>query len=173
MPRQWEGNVRIPSGCAISGIIATDGAMLDGEKIIESIAVMHERSNGLGGGFAGYGIYPQYKDLYALHIFYENQKSREACEAFMDRHYDIVNLSRIPVRPMKEITGEPLIWRYFLRPLPTRLAASQLDENEFIVRSVMRVNSEISGAYVFFLRQEHGRIQGLRLSGGRGPLLPS
>lgn len=149
MPRQWEGNVRIPSGCAISGIIDTDGNCFNGREIIESISVMHDRSNGLGGGFAGYGIYPQYKELYALHVFYDSQESKEACEAYMDRHYDIVNLSRIPVRPMKRISDEPLIWRYFLNPLPTKLAASQLDENEFIVRTVMHINTEIAGAYVF------------------------
>ena len=37
---------------------------MTGEKIIESMRPMHERSNGLGGGFAGYGIYPEYKDLF-------------------------------------------------------------------------------------------------------------
>lgn len=30
-----------------------------GEKIIESMKPMHDRSNGLGGGFAAYGIYPR------------------------------------------------------------------------------------------------------------------
>ena len=25
--------------------------------------------NGLGGGFAGYGIYPEYKDFYAFQCF--------------------------------------------------------------------------------------------------------
>ena len=32
--------------------------LINGEAIRQSIAVMHDRSNGLGGGFAGYGIYP-------------------------------------------------------------------------------------------------------------------
>ena len=41
------------------------------------------------------------------------------------------NLSRIPTRKLPSITDEPLIWRYFVTPLPTRLAASQLDEHEF------------------------------------------
>ena len=59
---QREGQVRIPSGCAISGMFARDGSRLCGENIIKSIATMHDRSNGLGGGFAGYGIYPEYKD---------------------------------------------------------------------------------------------------------------
>ena len=53
-----EGQVRIPSGCAIAGIFDKSGARMNGEAIIESIAVMHDRSNGLGGGFAAYGIYP-------------------------------------------------------------------------------------------------------------------
>ena len=31
---------------------------------------MHDRSNGLGGGFAVYGIYPSYADHYAFHVMY-------------------------------------------------------------------------------------------------------
>ena len=44
-----EGQVRIPSGCAISGIIDKSGKRMSGEAIIKSITVMHDRSNGLGG----------------------------------------------------------------------------------------------------------------------------
>ena len=53
-----EGQVRIPSGCAISAVISREGRRMTGEKIMESMVPMHDRSNGLGGGFAGYGIYP-------------------------------------------------------------------------------------------------------------------
>ena len=53
-----------------------------GEEIIKSIAVMHDRSNGLGGGFAAYGIYPEYKDCYALHIFYDSVPAKKECEDF-------------------------------------------------------------------------------------------
>lgn len=144
-----EGDIRIPSGCAISGIISKDGNNINGEKIVKSISVMHDRSNGLGGGFAGYGIYPQYKDLYAFHIFYDSNKSREDCERFLDRHFDVINLSKIPVRKSPKITNEPLIWRYFVAPLPTKLADSQLDEKEFVTKSVIRINTQIDGAYVF------------------------
>ena len=48
-----EGQVRIPAGCAISGIFHRDGMREDGTRIMQSIKVMHDRSNGLGGGFAG------------------------------------------------------------------------------------------------------------------------
>ena len=53
-----EGQERIPSGCAVTGVIDRSGKPMSGEDMIRSIAVMHDRSNGLGGGFAGYGIYP-------------------------------------------------------------------------------------------------------------------
>jgi glutamate synthase domain-containing protein 1 len=146
---QYEGQVRIPSGCAISGIIDRSGRRMSGEAIIKSISVMHDRSNGLGGGFAAYGIYPEYKDYYALHLFYESTSAKKECEQFLEEHFDIINLSKIPTRKIKEITDEPLIWRYFVIPLPTRLADSQLDEREFTAKCVFRVNTRIEGAYVF------------------------
>ena len=144
-----EGQMRIPSGCAISGIFARDGRRMSGEAIIRSIALMHDRSNGLGGGFAAYGIYPEYRDYYALHVFYDNSDVKADCEKFLERHFDIINLSRIPTRKLPSITDEPLIWRYFVTPLPTRLAASQLDEREFTIRCVIRVNARLKGAYIF------------------------
>ena len=74
---QREGQVRIPSGCAISGIIDKTGRRMSGEVMIKSISVMHDRSNGLGGGFAAYGIYPEYEDYYALHLFYDSVSARK------------------------------------------------------------------------------------------------
>lgn len=144
-----EGQIRIPSGCAISGVFSKEGKRISGEGIVKSIATMHDRSNGLGGGFAGYGIYPEYKDLYAFHVFYDDTDAKEACEKFLERHFDIVNLSKIPIRKTPKITNEPLIWRYFVAPLPTRLADSQLDEKEYTARCVVRINTRIEGAYVF------------------------
>ena len=146
---QLEGQIRIPSGCAISGIFNKSGKRMSGEAIIESISVMHDRSNGLGGGFAAYGIYPEYKDYYAFHIFYDTVFAKKECEEFLEKHFDIINLSKIPTRKIKEITDEPLIWRYFVSPLPTKLAGSQLDEREFTAKCVFRVNTKIDGAYVF------------------------
>ena len=144
-----EGEIRIPSGCAISGIIDKSGRRMNGEAIINSIKTMHDRSNGLGGGFAAYGIYPDYKDHYAFHVFYDSASVKKTCEEFLERHFDIINLSKIPTRKIKEITDEPLIWRYFVTPLPTKLAESQLDEREFTAKCVFRVNTRIDGAYVF------------------------
>ena len=93
-----EGEVRIPSGCAISGIIDKSGKRFSGEAIIDSIALMHDRSNGLGGGFAGYGIYPEYADFYAFHIFYDSEQAKIACEEFLHRNFSLTGAGEIPTR---------------------------------------------------------------------------
>lgn len=147
LPR--EGEVRIPSGCAVSGMFSKSGKRMNGEQIIRSIEVMHDRSNGLGGGFAAYGIYPEYKEYYAFHIFYDDSSTKQECERFLERHFDIINLSKIPTRKMPQITDVPLIWRYFVTPLPTKLAESQLDEREFVAKCVFHINTRIKGSYVF------------------------
>jgi len=144
-----EGMFRNPSGCAISGIFSKSGKRFSGRQIIESIAVMHERSNGLGGGFAAYGIYPEFKDHYAFHIFYDDIYAKRECEEFLEDHFDIVSFSQIPTRKLPEIKDTPLIWRYFLAPLPAKLADSQQDEGEYVIRCVFRINTGIKGAYVF------------------------
>lgn len=149
MLKEGYNDYRIPAGCAVSAIFSKEGKRISGTDIIKSISIMHDRSNGLGGGFAGYGIYPEYKDLYAFHLFYDTIKAKEECETFLERHFDIVNLSKIPVRKTPKITNEPLIWRYFVSPLPTKLADSQLDEKEFVARAVIKINTQIEGAYVF------------------------
>ena len=82
-----EGQVRIPSGCAIAAVISKNGERMSGEMITNAMRPMHDRSNGLGGGFAGYGIYPEYKDFYALHLFFDDRSVRKDCEAFLKEYF--------------------------------------------------------------------------------------
>ena len=147
--KKTEGQVRIPSGCAISAVISRDGARMTGEKIIESMKPMHDRSNGLGGGFAGYGIYPTYRDFFALHLFFDSRTTRKDCEAYLRESVEIVHAEQIPTRKTPLITDEPMIWRYFVAPLKSVLSNLQLDEKELIARIVMDINTNRKGAYVF------------------------
>lgn len=156
-----EGEIRIPSGCAIAGIFAKDGSKICGDTIVGSMSVMHDRSNGLGGGFAGYGIYPEYKDFYAFHVFYDGKAAKEECEKYLDDKFEIINLSKIPVRKTPLITDEPLIWRYFVMPNHNLLRDSQLDEKEYVARSVIKINAEIKGAYVFSSGKNMGCFKGV------------
>lgn len=144
-----EGQVRIPSGCAIAAVISRTGKRMSGQLITDAMRPMHDRSNGLGGGFAGYGIYPEYKDFYALHLFFDRRDTRKSCEVFLKERFEIVQSEIIPTRRLPAITDEPVIWRYFVAPLKSVPASLQLDEKEFVARTVMRINTEMPGAYVF------------------------
>lgn len=144
-----EGQVRIPSGCAIAAVISRDGRKMSGEMITNAMRPMHDRSNGLGGGFAAYGIYPEYKDLYALHMFFDTRATRKECEVFLKERFEVVKSEILPTRKIPQITDEPIIWRYFVSPLQSVLASMQLDEKEFVARTVMKINTEMQGAYVF------------------------
>lgn len=144
-----EGEIRIPSGCAIAAVISTEGRRMDGSRIIRAMIPMRERSNGLGGGFAGYGIYPEFRDFFALHLFFDDSAARKSCEQFLKDHFEIVHDEKIPTRTIPAITGEPIIRRYFVAPLKSVLAAQQVDEREYVARMVMRINSQIPGCHVF------------------------
>jgi len=144
-----EGEIRIPSGCAVSAVISKDGKRMTGTNIINSMLPMHDRSNGLGGGFAGYGIYPEYKNFYAFHIFYNSSNVKNECEAFLRDGFEIVKDENIPIKKIPEITDIPLIRRYFVAPFASVLSRLQLDEKEYVARMVMEINTKIKGAYVF------------------------
>ena len=101
------------------------------------------------GGFAAYGIYPEYRDFYAFHIFFEDNTTRRECETLLKEGFEIVQAEVIPIRIIPEITDVPLIWRYFVSPLNSVLSRLQLDEKEFVARTVMEINTKLKGAYVF------------------------
>lgn len=143
-----EGQVRIPSGCAVSAVISKDGNLMSGEGIVKSMIPMHERSNGLGGGFAGYGIYPDYASFYAFHMFFDDKTAKSDCEKYLKESYEIVKAELIPIKKIPAITDEPIIFRYFLSPMQSRIADAQIDEREFVARTVMHINVNIKGAYV-------------------------
>ena len=156
-----EGQIRIPSGCAIAAVISKEGKRFSGEMITNSMKPMHDRSNGLGGGFAAYGIYPEYKDCYALHMFFDERATRKNCEVFLKERFEIVKSEIIPTRKIPAITDAPIVWRYFVQPFKSLLDAMQLDEKEFVARTVMKINAEMKGAYVFSSGKNMGTFKGV------------
>lgn len=154
-----EGQIRIPSGCAIAAVISRTGEKITGEKIIDSMKPMYDRSNGLGGGFAAYGIYPEYREQYALHFFFDDASCRARCESFLKDSFEVVKAEPIPTRKTPNITDEPLIWRYFVSPVQSVLESAQLDEKEYVVRAVMMINSTMSGCYVFSCGKNMGAFK--------------
>ena len=156
-----EGQTRIPSGCAIAALISREGRLTSGELIAKAMRPMRDRSNGLGGGFAGYGIYPDFKDFFAFHMFFDSRDARKTCEAYLKELFEIVHSERIPTRTIPEITDEPIIWRYFVAPLRSKLASLQLDEDEFVSRVVTKINSETNGTCVFSSGKNMGTFKAI------------
>lgn len=81
--------------------------------------------------------------------FFDSRAARKGCEAFLKERFEIVQSEIIPTRKTPLITDEPIIWRYFVAPLKSLLTSMQLDEKEYVVRTVMKINTEMPGAYVF------------------------
>lgn len=144
-----EGWVRIPAGCAICGIMDQKRNLFTGNDIINAISVMHERSNGLGGGFAAYGIYPGYEDYYALHIFFDDKEVRKRTEDYLNHDFKVSMTEAVPIRKTGVIREHPHIWRYFVRVKEQKLMEYGKTEDEFVVHAVMKINQLIKGAYVF------------------------
>lgn len=161
MVRLKEGEVRIPSGCAIAGIMNQRGNSFSGDRIISCIAGMHQRSNGLGGGFAAYGIYPQYERAYALHLYYDHEKARSDSENLLNHNLKIYYAEPIPVRKHSRVGEAPLAWRYFADPREARLNETGVGEEEFMVRTLMKINSGIAGAFVVSSGHNMGVFKGV------------
>ena len=154
------------SGCGLAGVINTNGKMINGSVITEAMAVQHERGNGLGGGFAGYGIYPEFADCYALHIMYDDEDCHLETEKYLKDHLLFEHQERIPIRKNKKILSHPIFRRYFVRPRPTSedielYAQKKLKSDDFIVRLVMHVNMNVRGAYIFSSGKNMGVFKGV------------
>ena len=138
---------KVIDACSIFGMMDTVGRRLSGEGVIKAIANMHVRSNGLGGGFAVYGLYPQYADYYAFHIMYLSREGKAESEAFLKQRFRIVAAEEVPTRPTPAIVNPPLVWRYFLGVDPRTCDGQSGDD--YVVDRVMEINTGIKDAFVF------------------------
>lgn len=138
---------KVIDACSIFGIMDTSGKRFSGEGIIKAIANMHDRGNGLGGGFAVYGLYPEYADLYAFHIMYASQHGQQETEAFLKDNFALNYAEEVPSRPTPAITDPPSVWRYFLEA-GHRKPADQ-PEDDYVVEKVMEINTRLADTFVF------------------------
>lgn len=154
---------RVPSGCAVSGIMNESGQCFSGNAIVDSITLMRERGNGMGGGFAAYGIYPDTAKYYAFHIMYDEEGAKQDTERYLKRFYKIIHDGPIPFRKTKRITDNPLLWKYFLEPKDEVVMTKEvnIDEEELVIHTVMHVNAQIEDAYVISSGKNMGIFKGV------------
>jgi glutamate synthase domain-containing protein 1 len=145
----FDRGLRSISGCGLSGMMSLTGERVDGRSIRASIGLLHDRSNGLGGGFAAYGIYPDRPDQFALHIMFYTADAQERTEQALERDFEVALDERIPTRPNPNIVDPPALMRYFVRTRAHRLEEAGVPAEEFVLARVMLINADIPDAFVF------------------------
>jgi glutamate synthase domain-containing protein 1 len=150
---------KVIDACSIFGAMDTSGRRFSGEGVIRAIANMHVRGNGLGGGFAIYGLYPKYADLYAFHIMFTSRLGREKTEAFLKDRFEIVHTEEVPTRPTVSIVAPPVVCRYFLDVSPKKCGGQSADD--YVVDRVMDINTKIEHAFVFSSGKDMGVFKGV------------
>ena len=142
------GDGKVIDACSIFGMMDTSGKCFSGRDITRAIANMHDRGNGLGGGFAVYGLYPQYPDHYAFHIMYDSKDGKKCTETFLNEHFNVHHSEEVPTRPVAAIKNPPMVWRYFLDADKCQ-REGKLSPDDYVVARVMDINAGIDDAYVF------------------------
>ncbi|MEM2961371.1 MAG: glutamine amidotransferase family protein [Candidatus Bathyarchaeia archaeon] len=154
-------NDKIFSSCALFGMINLTGERFASREPLRAISSMRERGNGLGGGFAIYGIYPDFRDLYAFHVMYMDWRSKSRAEKILMRDFRILFSEEIPTKNSNKLPGALIFWRYFLEPEPSKIRDESVDTDEYVVRRVMKINAGVRGAYVISSGKNMGVFKGV------------
>jgi glutamate synthase domain-containing protein 1 len=150
---------KVIEACSLFGMMDKSGRRFSGGEIIRAIANMHDRGNGLGGGFAVYGLYPEYADAYAFHIMFDDKSDQYEVEDFLKHHFHLVYDEEIPTRPTAGITRPPVLWRYFLKVEEEKRGS--MAEEDYVVERVMAINTGFRGAFVFSSGKNMGVFKGV------------
>jgi len=150
------GDEKVIDGCAVFGCLNLHGTPFSSEKTVKAISHMHVRGNGLGGGFAVYGLYPNHKDHYALHIMYQSREAKRETESFLADSFDIVEDEEIPTRDNGRVCDPPILWRYFVVP-----RTEPRFHDDYVVRKMTALNSGERGAFVFSSGKDTGVFKGV------------
>ena len=140
------GDDKVMAACCLFGMLDTTGSRVGGQDTINAIANMHDRGNGLGGGFAVYGLYPHWPDHYGLHIMFTSQNGRKEVEAKLRHAFHVAHAEEVPTRTAR-VVDPPVVWRYFVQPREGQVIAQTPDD--YVVEQVMEINTGHGEAFVF------------------------
>jgi glutamate synthase domain-containing protein 1 len=145
-------------GCSLFGMMNLEGKRFSSRDPVKAIANMHERGNGLGGGFAVYGIYPEHQDDYAFHIMYLSKDAKEKTDRLLRENFDVIHEEEIPTREAN-VRDPPLVWRYFVQPI--KQGPESQTAEDYVTEKVMRINTETGKAFVFSSGKNMGVFKGV------------
>ncbi|THB63730.1 MAG: hypothetical protein D6E12_16215, partial [Desulfovibrio sp.] len=158
--RYWDFEKDI-SGCGVFGVINRKQDLIPGTMPIDAICTMHDRGNGLGGGFAAYGIYPEHRDEYALHLMCDDTTALDHAEKLIAYYFDVSEAEPIPTRKTLAVKDAPVLWRFFVVPRQERPEWRSVSEEDYIVNVVMRINTRVPGAFMSSCGKNMGAFKGV------------
>jgi len=120
---------------------------------------MDERGNGLGAGYAAYGLYPELADQYALHVMCRSDQTRLLLDDWLRPRFTVAHDEPIPTRHVPGMVDPPVLWRYFVEPRPEELAGRS--EEDYLVQQVMAVHATLDGALVVSSGKNMGIFKGV------------
>lgn len=134
----------------------------NGQRIKRAIVLQNDRGNGLGAGYAAYGLYPEYRDLYALHIMASSDSAMGQATQFIRSRFTVHHHESIPVWD-RVISDHPRFERFFVQPgnSPQQQHDREITDDDFVVAEMMRLNKEIEGAYVCSSGKNMGVFKGV------------
>ncbi|MBP2030741.1 glutamate synthase domain-containing protein 1 [Methanohalophilus levihalophilus] len=136
--------------CGIIGVIDRKMNKMDGSSIRDALSLMNERGSGEGAGYAAYGIYPDFADCYALHVFFDNLvEPKSTVDDMIQKWGRIVYQEEIPTYQQPGLKRAHVPWRYFFKPYSDLMTGSSTPEDDIVKHLVMHINSDIKGALVF------------------------
>jgi len=152
------GEDKVIDACSIFGMMNLQGKRFPSRDPVKAISNMHERGNGLGGGFAVYGLYPDYEDAYAFHVMYLSREAKKKTDELLNENFDVFFDDELPTREAN-VRDPPLVWRYFVQPKRSKLGTQLADD--YVVEKVMKINAETGKAFVFSSGKNMGVFKGV------------
>jgi glutamate synthase domain-containing protein 1 len=138
------------SACGIAGHININGKRETGARVIDMITTMTDRENGLGAGFACYGLFPDLAEHYCVQLLLDDEMAKQKVEEYFTSRSRIIKDEEVFTKPVSGMGGPyPLIWRFFIEvPKEAIQSSPHLDnEDDYMVDMVMHINEKIDGAF--------------------------
>jgi len=146
------------AGCSIFAMMNLQGKRFSSKDPVRGISSMHERGNGLGGGFALYGLYPEHKDDYAFHVMYLSKEAKKKTDKLLNESFEVIHDEEVPTKEAN-VSEPPKVWRYFVQPNVKKMSTKTADD--YVLEKVMRVNTETGKAFVFSSGKNMGVFKGV------------
>ncbi|MFX1295171.1 MAG: glutamine amidotransferase family protein [Promethearchaeota archaeon] len=131
---------KIFDACGIAGFLNVDGHVENGSKIKQMMSILKDRENGLGGGYAVYGVWPKFQDQYCIQVLIDDPASHVRVDEYLKATVNIIKDEECLTS--NNIQPAPIIWRYFV-DVPEKID----NPDDIIVDIVMHINDKIEGAF--------------------------